>query len=126
MRPLIVMAASGAALVLGLLLIYVPGLRHPAILLVGAVGLGAAAAIYPEPALLLAQAASLGVVLTIVAGVFQGRAARRRVGPPREGSDAGLERSSTQTHRRPPSPADQAPTETAPAAVPVPSAGPSP
>jgi hypothetical protein len=126
MRPLIVMAASGAALVLGLLLIYVPGLRHPTILLVGAVGLGAAAAIYPEPALLLAQAASLGVVLTVLAGLFQGRAARRRVGPTREGSDVVLERSSTQTHRRPPSPADEPPTETAPAAVPVPSPGPAP
>ena len=59
----------GRALVAGLLLIYVPASRHPATLLVVGIVLLAAGMIAPEPTLLLAQAASLGLVLTLLAGL---------------------------------------------------------
>jgi hypothetical protein len=126
MRPLIVMGASGIALVLGLLLIYVPALRHPAVMLVGAVLVGGAAILYPEPALLLGQAASLGVVLTILAGLLQRGVVRHRVIPPQEVSSSIIERSSTQTHYRPPAAGGEPPTETTAAAVPAPASGPQP
>jgi hypothetical protein len=54
--------------VAGLVLIYVPAVRHPVALLAAAVLLGAAAVRYPEPALLASQAASVGAVLAILAG----------------------------------------------------------
>ena len=70
-RAWIVLWASGAALVAGLLLIYVPASRHPATLLVVGIALLAAGLIAPEPTLLLAQAASLGLVLTLLAGLLE-------------------------------------------------------
>lgn len=77
-RSLIVLGASGLALVVGLLLLYVPGSRHPLTLLVVAAGLLAATFLYPEPTLLVAQAASLGLALTLVAGLLQRSMVRRR------------------------------------------------
>ncbi len=77
-RTWIVLWASGAALVAGLLLIYVPVSRHPATLLTIGVVLLAAGLIAPEPTLLLAQAACLGLVLTLLAGLLERGAARRR------------------------------------------------
>ncbi|HLA85108.1 MAG TPA: hypothetical protein VJL29_09960 [Thermoguttaceae bacterium] len=79
-RSWIVLGASGAALVLGLLLIYVPAIRHPAGLFGAAVVLGGVGAIYPEPAVLALQAAALGLALTLVAGALERNAARRRYG----------------------------------------------
>jgi hypothetical protein len=81
-RTWIVLAASAAALVAGLLLIYVPRTRHPASLLVSAVVLVAMGTLYPEPALLVAQAAVLGLVLALAAGVMALVVARRHR-PPR-------------------------------------------
>ena len=77
-RTWIVLWASGAALVAGLLLIYLPVSRHPAMLLGVGVALLAAGLIAPEPTLLLAQAACLGLVLTLLAGLLERGAARRR------------------------------------------------
>jgi hypothetical protein len=77
-RTWIVLWASGAALVAGLLLIYVPVSRHPATLLTMGVALLAAGLIAPEPTLLLAQAACVGLVLTLLAGLLERGAARRR------------------------------------------------
>jgi hypothetical protein len=77
-RTWIVLWASGAALVAGLLLIYVPIGRHPATLLTLGTALLAAGLIAPEPTLLLAQAACLGLVLTLLAGMLERGAARRR------------------------------------------------
>jgi len=99
-RVFIVLAASGAALVFGLLLIYVPAARHPATLLVGAVWLGACAFLYPEATLLVAQAASLGVLLSLVAAVMQRGVVRRQRAPAREISSSILERGSSATSRR--------------------------
>jgi hypothetical protein len=67
-RSAIVLAASGAVLLAGLLLIYWPRSRHPASLLTATVVLAAATALQPELALLAAQAAVLGLVLALLAG----------------------------------------------------------
>ena len=77
-RTWIVLWASGIALVAGLLLIYVPASRHPAALLVVGIALLAAGLIAPEPTLLLAQGASLGLVLTLLAGLLERSVSGRR------------------------------------------------
>ncbi len=77
-RSWIVLAASGAALLAGLLLIYVRRLSHPAVLLSATVLLAAAGLVYPEPAMLAAQAAVLGLALALVAAVLAAVLARRR------------------------------------------------
>ncbi len=78
-RTWIVLWSSGAALVVGLLLIYVPAGRRPATLFVAGVALLAAGLIAPEPTLLLAQAAVLGLVLALLAGLLErGLIGRRR------------------------------------------------
>ena len=77
-RTLIVAIASGAALVLGLLLIYVPIVRHPFSLLVISLVLLSLAMIYPEPAAMIAQASGLGLALTLLAGMLERSMARRR------------------------------------------------
>ena len=66
-RTWLVLWASGAALAVGLLLIYFPRLRHPVILLMAGAALAAAGWISPEPALLFAQAAVAGLTLAILA-----------------------------------------------------------
>ncbi|MCX7427394.1 MAG: hypothetical protein NTW96_17405, partial [Planctomycetia bacterium] len=97
-RSWIVLGASGAALVAGLLLIYVPVIRHPGNLLLAAVVLGATGMIYPEPTLLVLQAAGLGLALTLLAGLLERGMARRRRGPAvPDVSGSLLEQDSTQT-----------------------------
>ena len=98
-RSWILLSASGAALVAGLLLIYVRLSRHPATLFAMAVVLLCVGMAYPEPMLLLAQAASLGLGLALLAGLLERTVARRRratalLEPP----SAVLEKASTQTH----------------------------
>ncbi len=99
----IVLAASSVVLLAGLLLIYVPILRHPAALLVAAVVLATVASLYPGPALLTAEAGSLGLALALVAGLLH-----RVLGPAtggglwREPSSSVLDRNSTQAQYRPP------------------------
>jgi len=77
-RTWIVLWASGAALVVGLLLIYVPVSRHPATLLIAGIALLTVGLIAPEPTLMLAQAASLGLVLALLAGLLERGVVRRR------------------------------------------------
>ncbi len=77
-RSWIVLFASGAALLVGLLLIYLPAARHPAGLLIWALALASVGMVAPEPALLFAQAASLGLALVLLAGLLDRMAARRR------------------------------------------------
>jgi hypothetical protein len=70
-RSLILLAASGIALSVGLLLLYFPTLRHPALLLaIGGVTLSCGF-IYPQLAVIFAQAACLGVVLIVVARLLR-------------------------------------------------------
>jgi len=66
-RSLVVLAVSGLVLTIGLLLIYVPRLRHPASLLIGGVAVLALAARAPDVAIIAAQAAALGIALVPVA-----------------------------------------------------------
>ena len=88
-RTWIVLWASGAALVVGLLLIYVPAGRRPATLFVAGVALLAAGLIAPEPTLLLAQAAVLGLVLALLAGLLErGLIGRRRAPSGKEPSSS--------------------------------------
>ena len=70
-RRLILVAASGAALVFGLLLVFVPQLRGTPVLLVGAAVIGLLALFYPETALLLGWAAVLGVVVSAATGFWR-------------------------------------------------------
>ena len=76
-RSVIVLAASGAALLIGLLLIYLPAARHPATLLTATVLVAAVGLQYPEPALLAAQAAVVGLLLSLLAGLLSRGLVRR-------------------------------------------------
>ncbi|MGQ9576099.1 MAG: hypothetical protein ACUVUC_12350 [Thermoguttaceae bacterium] len=76
-RAVIVLAASGLVLVAGLMGIYVRALRHPVVLLGAAVGLGSAAALNLEPAVLGSQAAAVGLLLAILAAWLRRIAERR-------------------------------------------------
>jgi hypothetical protein len=118
-RTWIVLCASGAALVAGLLLIYVPVSRHPATLLAIAMALLAAGLIAPEPTLLLAQAACLGLALTLLAGMLErGVARRKRFFALKELSTPRIELSSTHSGPRPALASNPASTETIQPALP--------
>ena len=120
-RSLIVLGASGAALVVGLLLIYVPRSRHPGTLFSLAVLLLCTGFLYPEPTLLVSQAASLGLALALFAGLLERSVARRRrEGMVRESSSSILEKGSTQTQHKPLAAGDPGSTETAPSTPPAP------
>lgn len=77
-RTAVVSIASGIALLVGLLLIYFPMLRHPASLLVATVVLAALGVLYPESAILGAQAATLGLLLSLAAALLAHGLGRRR------------------------------------------------
>jgi hypothetical protein len=69
-RAWIVLCSSGTALLIGLLLIYLPSLRHPATLMVLAFGLLSLGMIYPEPAIMLAQTSSIGLILASITALL--------------------------------------------------------
>ena len=78
-RSMIVFVSSGIALLAGLLLIYVRAARHPVILLAATAILAVLAAIYPELALMAAQASAIGLALVLLAAfLLQLIAGRRR------------------------------------------------
>lgn len=119
-RSWIVLVASGAALVFGLLLIYVPVSRHPASLFVAGLALVVAAILYPEPTLLLSQAASLGLALALLAGFLERSVARRRRRVSMlEPSSSVLDKGSTQTQYDPPVAGNEASTQSVPAPMPL-------
>lgn len=120
-RSFLVLITSGAVLLVGMLLIYVPSSRHPATLLAGAVLLVSAAVLYPGATLQAAQAGSLGLVLTLCAVLLHCVVARRRRGTLlRETASAILETGSTQSQYRLPMVGNRASTQTAPAAASLP------
>jgi hypothetical protein len=103
-RKAILLVASGLALSVGLLLIYVPRLRHPAVLLLATVtALAAAVQWYPGPTVLVAQAASVGVVLALLAGLLNALLGRPRWlrSPVGAGAPSSLESRTTELHHRP-------------------------
>lgn len=81
-RTLVLLIASGVALSVGLVLIYFPILRHPAVLLLLGILLLALALAAPELAVLVAQAASLGIVLTLGARLLRSVLLRMHPGKP--------------------------------------------
>jgi hypothetical protein len=124
-RTLIVLFASGMALIGGLVLIYVPATRHPAALLVVALVLGSLAALYPEPTLLAGQAASLGLAATFLAALLQRIMLRRRPGS-RDSASVLVDSGSTQTLYPSLSGSRSGSTGTSPAVAPQPATGPQP
>lgn len=64
-RSLLLLSASGCVLAGGLLLVYVPLLRHPAVLLTGGIAVLALALVMPGLAVLLGQAGLLGIILAV-------------------------------------------------------------
>jgi hypothetical protein len=70
-RSWILLACSGFVLAAGLLLLYVPLLRHPGLLMVASVVTFTAGMMWPELAILFAQAAVLGALLAVMAQVFR-------------------------------------------------------
>jgi hypothetical protein len=101
----LVLAGSGGALALGLLLLYLPALRHPLVWLLLGCGLAAAAGMWPQPAIVALQSAVLGLLLVALAGLLKRATWRRRAPapPPRKSASSILNRGSTQTqlHMRP-------------------------
>jgi hypothetical protein len=119
-RAMLVFAASAAALIAGLLLIYVPASRHPASLLAVALIAGAAAIVHPAPSLLVAQASCLGVVLALVAAwLYRSLTKRYRRIAAREIPSSIFERGSSKTPRRPLATGSEAPAKVVPEEAPV-------
>jgi hypothetical protein len=96
-RHALVYAASALALALGLGLLYWPALRHPAVLLLLAVGLLSASWLFADIALLITQASLLGVLLALLSALVwltlqqfgRGGADPRRLGRPQADSRSG-------------------------------------
>jgi hypothetical protein len=81
-RWLIVLAASGVVLALAVLWSHLPVVRRGWIGVLAAAGIVALAVSYPTPALLVAQASVLGIVLAALALVLRRRLTRPRWQPP--------------------------------------------
>jgi hypothetical protein len=96
------MAGAGSVLAVGLLLLYLPALRHPALLFVVGVVLAAGALTFPEPALLIAQAAAMGAALVMIAAFLDHYLKSRRSAPllVRSSPSSISEPGSTRTHLR--------------------------
>ncbi len=77
-RSSIVFWASGAVLLVGLALLYLPAVRHRGVLFVIALALIALAALFPDSSLVIAQAAALGMALMVGASLLQNELSRRR------------------------------------------------
>ncbi len=114
-RSLLVLAASSGLLLVGLVLIYLPRLRHPATLGVGIVVLFALVLAYPEPALLIGQAAVLGLFLSILALLLFRATQRRRLQTPQSVASRSsiMSRSPSDVLYRPSPPASAGSTATA-------------
>jgi hypothetical protein len=96
-RTSIVGGASAVALLIGLLLIYVPATRHPFFGLVLVIAVAAGAFIWPGAALLFAQASGMGLALSVLGAVlYRGVARRRRRTIRRDIPSSVFERGSTQ------------------------------
>jgi hypothetical protein len=98
-RSLLVFEASGLVLLVGLATVYWPLARHPAALLLAALAVVPLGFIYPQPALLLAEAAGLGLCLSVLAMVLKRNVAvRSSAGRPlRSGPSSIVSRGSSRT-----------------------------
>lgn len=101
-RSTLVLLSSALVLAIGLTLVYLPLARHPVALLIGAVAVLSTSVIYPEVALVLGQAAALGIALGLLGAVLH-RVVSRRHGKlvVRRAPSSVMERGSTQTKSHP-------------------------
>lgn len=116
-RAFLVLVASGTSLVVGLLLIYVPQVRRLGVVFGAAVVLVAVGSVYPELTALVSQAACLGLVLVLMAGLLERMFAGRRTPAWGASSSAIVERGSTPSRRVPPVTGSQESTESSPVPV---------
>ena len=70
-RSMLLLLVSGVVLSGGLLLLFVPLARHPAVILVVGAALLPVVGLFPEQALFIAQAASLGIGLAVASTLWQ-------------------------------------------------------
>lgn len=95
-RTWIVAVSSGIALMIGLLVIYVPALRRPLFGLLLAIAIVSAALVRPGASLLAAQAAGMGLALSLLGAVlYRGVARRRRRTVRRDMASSVFDRGST-------------------------------
>ncbi len=121
-RARLVLYASLPLLLMGLVLIYVPAARHPALLLLAGVALVGASLVAPESALLLAQASVLGLLLAGMAALLVRLLPERPVVAPAAGSGssyAAVERGITELYQRPPSGGSRSPSTSTDPLVPT-------
>ncbi|HEV3416009.1 MAG TPA: DUF2304 domain-containing protein, partial [Pirellulales bacterium] len=95
-RWLLLLIASLGMLLVGMALMYVPPLRAPRMLLTAAVALLIAVLIWPDPTILLAQAAGVGLGLAVLSFILQRMVGRREIAEStaRASAPSHLERSS--------------------------------
>ncbi len=97
-RSWIVGGASGLALLIGLAVIYLPAARHPLAGLVAVIAVVGAAVVWPGASLLAAQAAGMGLVLSLLGAIlYRGVAKRRRRTVRRDLAGPVAEKDSAQT-----------------------------
>jgi hypothetical protein len=102
-RSTIVFFASSIALAIVLVALYAAPLRRPRWIMAIGIGLAVLAVAYPEPAIVLAQAALLGIGLAVVAAFLHRLLPRDASAEDVSGlsNGASLERSSTEVFHRP-------------------------
>lgn len=97
-RTALVLVVAGTVLAFCWLLLYVPALRHPALLVTAAAAIGTAGALYPDVAPLVIQVAGLGALLAFTAVLLERNVnRRRRMVRPNVDSPASASRESTRT-----------------------------
>ena len=79
-RTNIVLVGAGLVLIVGLAFLYLPAARHPAVLLLGAIGLAAGGLAFPELAIVLANTFILGLILLAVSLGLRYRMQRKHFG----------------------------------------------
>jgi hypothetical protein len=101
-RRMLLLASSGLVLVVGLLLLYFPAFRHPAVLLVAGVAIAASVFWSPSLALIFAQAAVSGLFCAMFALLLRRLYGRRasQVVFSRTPAQSSLEARSTEPHVR--------------------------
>ena len=70
-RAALVLMAAGGVLCLGLLWIYIPQLRRSSVVFAAVIALVALCLLYPEPAIVLCQAATLGLGLIVLVALLR-------------------------------------------------------
>ena len=121
-RATLVFSASLVVLVLGLGLMYLPALRHPALLLAGALGILSLGVVAPDLAMLVAQSAVLGTALVGIALLLarlSAPAAREVQKDASELTTGPTEQAATDLYQHVPSAGLPASTATAPMMIPA-------